>query len=82
MILQIQADTFAKLQSEVTELQEAIHAKDSDAAAEELGDLLFSCTNLARALDVDAEETLTAATEKSFAVLQRWSRQQPQQERR
>ena len=58
------ADTFAKLQSEVTELQEAIQAKDSDAAAEELGDLLFSCTNLARALDVDAEETLTAATEK------------------
>lgn len=58
------ADTFAKLQSEVTELQEAIRAKDSDAAAEELGDLLFSCTNLARALDVDAEETLTAATEK------------------
>lgn len=57
-------DTFAKLQSEVTELQEAIQAKDSDAAAEELGDLLFSCTNLARALDVDAEETLTAATEK------------------
>ena len=29
------ADTFAKLQSEVTELQEAIQAKDSDAAAEE-----------------------------------------------
>lgn len=58
------ADTFAKLQLEVTELQEAIQAKDSDAAAEELGDLLFSCTNLARALDVDAEETLTAATEK------------------
>ena len=57
-------DTFAKLQSEVTELQEAIQAKNSDAAAEELGDLLFSCTNLARALDVDAEETLTAATEK------------------
>ena len=50
------ADTFAKLQSEVTELQEAIQAKDSDTAAEELGDLLFSCTNLARALDVDAEE--------------------------
>ena len=33
-------------------------------AAEELGDLLFSCTNVARALGVDAEEVLTAATEK------------------
>ena len=50
------ADTFAKLQSEVTELQEAIQAKDSDAAAEELGDLLFSCTNL--------EQAATAAGKK------------------
>lgn len=58
------ADSFAKLQSEVTELQDAVSANNKEAAAEELGDLLFSCTNVARALGVDAEEVLTAATEK------------------
>lgn len=57
-------DSFAKLQSEVGELQEAIASGDKEAAAEELGDLLFCCTNVARALDLDAEEVLTAATEK------------------
>lgn len=58
------ADSFAKLQSEVTELQAAMKQGDKDAAAEELGDLLFSCTNVARMLELDAEEVLTAATEK------------------
>ena len=48
----------------MTELQEAVSADHKEAAAEELGDLLFSCTNVARALGVDAEEVLTAATEK------------------
>lgn len=45
-------------------MQDVISTDDKEAAAEELGDLLFSCTNVARALDVDAEEVLTAATEK------------------
>ncbi len=57
-------ESFAKLQSEVAELQAVISTDDKEAAAEELGDLLFSCTNVARALGVNAEEVLTAATEK------------------
>ncbi len=50
--------------SETAELQEAMSAQDKSAAAGELGDLLFSCVNLARKLDLDAEELLTASSDK------------------
>ena len=37
---------------------------DKEKAAEELGDLMFSCVNVARKLDLDAEELLSQANEK------------------
>lgn len=55
------------LESEIAELKEAVRTSDKDnmsAVQDELGDVLFSCVNLARHLDFDAEETLTASTEK------------------
>ncbi len=53
-----------KLREELAELEEAHHAQDGAAIAEELGDLLFSCVNLARHLDVDAESALRGANAK------------------
>lgn len=52
------------LVDETAELQEAMAANDEDAITEELGDLLFSVVNVSRFLKVDAEQALTASTDK------------------
>jgi nucleoside triphosphate diphosphatase len=54
----------AKLQEETAELRSEIAAGDSIAAAEELGDLLFTVANLARHLKVDPELALRDANAK------------------
>ena len=59
---------FDKVLEEVAELREAV-AKESppsaeSTVAEELGDLLFACVNLARHLDVEPEAALRAANAK------------------
>ncbi len=53
-----------KLSEESAELQAAIQSTDSAAVSEEMGDVLFSAVNVARLLHMDAEEVLTAATDK------------------
>jgi MazG family protein len=53
-----------KLNEEIGELREAIKAGDTAAQHEELGDLLFTCVNLARHLDVDSEEALRHGNHK------------------
>ncbi len=53
-----------KIEEEVRELHEAIQAGVQMDIAEEMGDLLFSCVNLSRHLDVDAEEALRQCNEK------------------
>ncbi|MGN0601776.1 MAG: nucleoside triphosphate pyrophosphohydrolase [Oscillospiraceae bacterium] len=57
-------DCFESLKSEVAELEEALQNGDGRSAEEELGDLLFSCANLARKLNADAEQLLYNASEK------------------
>ena len=52
-----------KLSEEKAELFEAI-SKDSPTLREEVGDLIFSAVNVARLLDLDAEECLTASADK------------------
>lgn len=52
------------LESEIAELKSAMADGNARNIAEELGDTLFSCVNLARHLDCDAEETLSRSTEK------------------
>ena len=47
------------LNSELDELQEAVEEEDPQSCFEELGDVLFSAVNVARFLQVDAEETKT-----------------------
>lgn len=53
-----------KLREEMKELEEAAREADFAHAEEELGDLLFSCVNVARFLKVNPEEALKKATDK------------------
>lgn len=55
---------YDSLESEIKELKEAAAEKDSEHITEELGDIFFSAVNVARFLDVDAEEALTVANDK------------------
>ena len=48
-----------KLEEECTELKQALHGQDAQAAEHELGDALFALVSVARKLGVDAEEALT-----------------------
>lgn len=52
------------LESEIAELKAALQKQDSLSCREELGDVLFSAVNVARMLDIDAEESLTASCDK------------------
>lgn len=53
-----------KLQEELLELQAAMSAGERSAVRDELGDVLFTCVNLARHLGLDAEASLRQSTDK------------------
>lgn len=53
-----------KLYEEIDELKVALSQNDKANIEEEFGDVLFSCVNISRFIDVDSEEALTAATDK------------------
>jgi MazG family protein len=55
---------FDKMQEELSELNEAIKSKNQAHIKDELGDVLFVCTNLARHLKVDPELALKYANNK------------------
>lgn len=57
-------DAIARLKSEISELEAAVAEKDPEKIKDELGDVLFSCTNVARKAEADSETVLTEATEK------------------
>ncbi len=54
----------AKIEEEIQELRDAMQQNNQASIMEETGDLLFSCVNLARHLNVDAEESLRACNQK------------------
>lgn len=58
------AGVIAKIREELAEVEEAMAGDDKAHQAEELGDLLFAVSNLARFMDTDAENTLRAANAK------------------
>ena len=63
----------AKVQEELAELEQAKADGAATAVEEEVGDLLFAVTNLARHLEVDPESALRAANRKfteRFAALE------------
>lgn len=51
-------DILAKLKEELAELHEAIEENDKDHISEELGDVMFVLTNIARKYDINAETAL------------------------
>jgi ATP diphosphatase len=53
-----------KLSEELDELREAVASQNPDRSVDELGDVIFSCVNVARHLGVDAEATLRQSTGK------------------
>jgi len=57
-------DALSAMQSEKSELNEAVESGDSGRIFDEFGDLLFSCVNIARHLGIDAEQALTHASDK------------------
>ena len=57
-------DVFSKLEEETGELKEAIARGERDSILHEMGDLLFTLANIARRLEVNAEEALQATNRK------------------
>jgi MazG family protein len=57
-------DVFDKLSEEIGELREAIAGGGETEIHDELGDLLFTIANIARKLNVNAEEALQSANRK------------------
>jgi tetrapyrrole methylase family protein/MazG family protein len=55
---------FDKIDEEVEELRQAVAAGDPAAIEHELGDLLFTVANIARRLEVDAENALQSSNRK------------------
>lgn len=53
-----------KLDEEISELREAVASNKTLRCGEEVGDILFSAVYLARTLDLEPEECLTASSEK------------------
>lgn len=57
-------EIFAKVEEETGELRRAVSGGDPEAAAEEMGDLLFTIAMLARRIGVDPEEALERTNRK------------------
>jgi MazG family protein len=57
-------EVLAKVREEMDEVEGALSRNDSNAAAEELGDMLLALANAPRFIGHDAEETLRNACEK------------------
>lgn len=53
-----------KLSEEIEELKCAVNAENTENIEEEFGDLLFSCVNVSRFLDINPEDSLKKATDK------------------
>ena len=58
------AEIMAKLREEVAELEVEVANGQSAAVRAELGDVLFVCANIARALEIDPEDALRATNAK------------------
>ncbi len=72
----------AKVEEEIRELRQAIKDQNERSIFEESGDVLFSCVNLLRHLNVDAEEALRAGNkkfEKRFAHIEKTINQSPRE---
>jgi len=53
-----------KLREELAEFEKAVEARDRENIEEELGDILFSLVNIARFMEINAEEALRGTNKK------------------
>ncbi len=60
-------DVTAKLDEEIAEFKEAFTSKNRDMLVEEIGDILFTITNISRFLSVNPEEALKKTVDKFMA---------------
>jgi nucleoside triphosphate diphosphatase len=63
----------SKVKEEITELEQALLSREPARIQEEMGDVIFSCVNVARHLQVDAEQALQGCNkkfEKRFAFIE------------
>ncbi len=66
------------LKGELDELEQAIKNNDIENIAEEIGDCLYACVGIARLYNMDAEELLTASTNKfinRFSLVEKYTTQ-------
>jgi len=74
-------DVFEKIEEEIAEVHEAIDSGDERKIHDEIGDLLFTVANVARKLNVNAEEALQSANRKftrRFETMERAVREKGQ----
>ena len=64
-----------KVEEEIAEMKEAIHANDQHKIENEFGDVLFSLVNYARFLQIDAENALEKTNKKFFERFTRMEQQ-------
>ena len=57
-------DAAKKVVEELNEVLDAYNTENKGNITEEVGDLLFSCVNVARFLNIDEEEALNNTTDK------------------
>jgi MazG family protein len=61
---QTRQQVFEKIEEELVELKESVEGEDRNAIESELGDVLFSLVNLARFMNMDAEQLLRRTNKK------------------
>lgn len=57
-------DAFYKVIEELNEVKDVYNKENKSKIKEEVGDLIFSCVNVARLLDINSEEALNGTTQK------------------
>ena len=70
-------DVFDKMDEEMNELHQAVAGGEAARIHDEIGDLLFTIANIARKLEVNAEEALQSSNRKftrRFASIERSAR--------
>ena len=72
---------FEKIEEEIAEVHEAIASGDEKKIHDEIGDLLFTVANIARKLNVNAEDALQSTNRKftrRFETMERSVREKGQ----
>lgn len=74
-------DVFDKLDEEMAELREAVASGETSKMEEEIGDLLFTIANIARKVNVNAEEALQSTNRKFMRRFESMESQVREQDR-